>query len=529
MISINVQNLTYRFDNGDTLFSDLNFTLSGKVTGLVGRNGVGKSLLAALLAGYSRPYSGSISQFCGVGFLRQVALDDLFSQQGSISDFLGVSAILAAIMRVEQGGYDPDDFDLIGDNWLLREKIVQQLTSLGIPANPGLSCTSLSGGQLTRLVLHKLFQSDYGYLILDEPGNHLDEKGKAWLMSEIRRYDGGVLIISHDREILRNVDEILALSTLGLRHYSGNYEVYAEQLENERASHERSIERTKKQSNQLRRTVGKNREKALQRAGKGKKLARSGSQAKVLLNNKKQWAESARGARENHQNRRLSEIEDQLNHLNKEHEKLKPQSFTLRGADKRVSRILDITGVRLPYIMKEDDITLYVDFGDKIHVSGANGCGKSTLLKAVSGQLQPIYGEIHVHGAVCYLDQYFTLLDNDASALENLATFCPHLSETSQRTLLAGIGLRLDRVNQGVGTLSGGEKMKVSMLAISHQASSTLLLLDEPDNHLDMESRIMLAQALRDFSGSLLIVSHDQDFIRDIGVSGKLCLNKSVY
>ncbi|WP_149590850.1 ATP-binding cassette domain-containing protein [Serratia symbiotica] len=357
------------------------------------------------------------------------------------------------------------------------------LLALGLPVDPFLPSQSLSGGQLTRLALHQLFQPDYGYLILDEPGNHLDQQGKRWLIEQMRRFDGGILVISHDRDILRCVDCILELNSLGVRHYGGAYDVYAEQRANELASQERSIDHVKTQIKQMRQTMQKNREKAQQRAVQGKQVARSGSQAKILLNNMKQDAERAGGARESNQNRQLAQVQDQLSKLNKQHEMLKQQSLFLGKAEKHASRILDVIEVRLLFIQRENDITFSIHFGDKVRLSGANSSGKSTLLKAIAGRLSPLQGHIQVRTGLCYLDQHFTLLKNDKSAQENLEFFCSHLTEKDRRTLLAGIGLRRERAEQAVATLSGGEKMKVAMLAISHQPGNILLLLDEPDNH----------------------------------------------
>lgn len=525
MASISVQNLTYRFDNGDTLFSNLSFTLDNKITGLVGRNGVGKSILAALLAGERAPYSGSVFTCCRVAWLRQIGAKEKIFQYETISDFLGVRERLEALSRIAAGGCDPHDFGLIGDNWLLREELEHQLLALGLPVNPFLPCQALSGGQLTRLALHQLFQFDNSYLILDEPDNHLDEQGKIWLIEQMQRFDGGILIISHDRDILRCVDNIMELNGLGVRQYGGAYDVYAAYHANELINQERRIDHVKTQIKQMRQTIQKNREKAQQRACQGKQVARSGSQAKILLNNKKQSAERAGGARESNQNRQLAQVQDQLIKLNKQHEMLKQQSLTLGTAEKSASRVLDITEVCLPYIQPEISITFSVDFGEKIHLSGANGSGKSTLLKVIAGQLPPLQGNIQVRAGLCYLDQHFTLLDSACSAKENLGHICSHLTETERRTLLAGIGLKRERADQVVSTLSGGEKMKVAMLAISHQPSNVMLLLDEPDNHLDLDTRLMLAKALRDFAGSLLVVSHDQYFIADIGVSREIKLD----
>ncbi|WP_190319906.1 ATP-binding cassette domain-containing protein [Candidatus Enterovibrio escicola] len=312
MIEINAHTLTYRFDNGDTLFSNLNSTLDDKITGLVGRNGVGKSILASLLTGEIRPYSGSVTTFCRVGWLRQIGVEEIPTLYETISDFLGVRHRLEALTRITAGGCDSHDFGLIDDNWQLQEKLEQQLQVLGLPVDPFLPCKDQSGGHLTRFALHQLFQSNYDYLILDEPGNHLDEQGKNWLIEQMMHFDGGILIISHDREILHNVDDILELNTLGMHHYGGAYEVYAKHRTSELNSFERDIDHANSEIKLMRQTMQKNRKKAQQRASQGKQVARSGSQAEIILNTLKQSAERSSGSRESNQNRQLLQMQDQL-------------------------------------------------------------------------------------------------------------------------------------------------------------------------------------------------------------------------
>ena len=159
-----------------------------------------------------------------------------------------------------------------------------------------------------------------------------------------------------------------------------------------------------------------------------------------------------------------------------------------------------------------------LNMGEKVHIAGGNGSGKSTLLNTITGDIELLSGEINSKLDVIYLDQHFNLLDSGTDMVENLRKLCPHLSLGELRNLLASIGFRGDSVFKLVADLSGGERMKLAVLAASHQKSASLLLLDEPDNHLDIESKIMLAEAIAAYSGSVLLVSHDRHFVSQSGV-----------
>lgn len=365
MVRIDVQDLSYQFKNGDTLFSSLTFTLGDGVTGLVGRNGSGKSILASILAGEAVPCSGSVTSSSRIGWLKQFGAEENPFQYETISDFLGVRGRLEALERVASGGCDPRDFELIGDCWLLREQLEKQMGSLNLPVDPFFLCQALSGGQLTRLALHQLLHSDFDYLVLDEPSNHLDEQGKVWLIEQVQEFNGGILIISHDRDILRCVDDILELNSLGIYRYGGNYNVFVEERANRLASQERRIKDAKKKIKQVHHTIQNNREKAQKRAVQGKQVAGSGSQAKILLNNKKQDAERAVGAKESNQDLQLRQAQIHLDALKKQHEALKQQKLPLGKTEKHVTRILDVTEISLPYNSRQDSITFSVNFGEK--------------------------------------------------------------------------------------------------------------------------------------------------------------------
>ncbi len=164
-------------------------------------------------------------------------------------------------------------------------------------------------------------------------------------------------------------------------------------------------------------------------------------------------------------------------------------------------------------------INLQLSAKGRLRLCGRNGCGKSTLLHVIAGKQNLIGGEIRVNTSVFYLDQHFGLLDESRSMLDNMMLFCVGLQESDARTLLAGIGFRRDSVFRFVEQLSGGEKMKLAMLVVGHQAESPLLLLDEPDNHLDLDSKRLLACTLQAYQGAFVLVSHDDEFVAECGVS----------
>ena len=177
---------------------------------------------------------------------------------------------------------------------------------------------------------------------------------------------------------------------------------------------------------------------------------------------------------------------------------------------------MHINELVLPYVTVQP-FSITVRAGERWHIQGKNGSGKSTLLRIISGLEQAVTGTCQVYGECVYLDQYFSLLDGELSALQNLQQLHPDSDESMLRTDLAGLRLRADTALQPVKQLSGGERLKVALLAVMHgETAPDLLLLDEPDNHLDLESRLLLEQVLADYPGTLLLVSHDLALVAGI-------------
>ncbi|WP_315904872.1 ATP-binding cassette domain-containing protein [Vibrio fluvialis] len=512
--------ISYQFDNGDTLFHSITCSMTQRRVGLVGRNGVGKSLLAELLSGERQPSTGSIALPNSVAIYRQLP-SELLSGTRSIGEFLGKQAILDALKRIESGGCSQHWFDIVGDEWDLPAKLTQQLASMHLPQDPAFLCAKLSGGQLARLQLWQLLTSDAALLILDEPSNHLDTKAKQWLVDTMRTFSGAILLISHDRQLLREMDEIWELSGLGLQVFGGNYDVYVEQKRSELLAVERQLACVTKQQKQLEEQAQRNREKAEQRAAQGNKLRRDGSQATILLDGKKDKATARAANRSKNEQLRQSHLQAKAQTLSARKEQLKGQKLYLAGCPQSTRKAITLTEAVLAFgNAKPKTFTVYAH--EKVQLTGSNGCGKSTLLKTLLGEVVLASGELQLNRALYYLDQHFGAVREDRTVLENLLQQCAGMKDRDARTLLAGIGFCRDSVFRQGKALSGGEKMKLTMLIASHQNTQPFLLLDEPDNHLDLDSKLMLAQALQQYQGGFMLISHDPTFAEESGVQREI-------
>ncbi|MFT0695291.1 ATP-binding cassette domain-containing protein [Acinetobacter bereziniae] len=510
-----ISNLSLAFPTQD-MFNQLNLVLySGQSSALIGRNGLGKSLLFQILhlQQYSNlAYSGQITWHIHHDYLAQ--LQRLEAE--TIAQGLEVEYLHRAFQRIEENTANFEDYDLVENAWDLPQKWQQILHNAQLPMDLNYPIQQLSEGQKTKLALCRLFLKQDHYLLLDEPSNHLDIQSRQWLMESILAHPAGVCLISHDRQLLDQVQHIYALTELGLQHIRGNYTDYILQHQQQIDALTQSIQQDKRELKQLKQQQHESLMKAQKRQRKGAQLRDSNSQAKILLDFKKEQAGQSFGKLRTQQLRQMDDSQHDLQDKQSKLEKIKPQRFEFQLHSARQGEILRINDLRLPYASTQK-IKFSLRAGEKIQLKGANGIGKSTLLKMIAHHQTQ---EIFFNGACLYLDQNFSLLNNDLTVIENLAMFNPQIAEVEWRKLLGQLRIRREKALFKLGQLSGGEKLKVALLAISQAANGVdLLLLDEPENHLDIESRILLAQAIEQFKGAVILVSHDAFFVEECGIN----------
>ena len=526
-VFLEADQLSFSYPDGSPLFRQLSLVLMPGHYGLYGRNGSGKSTLLSLLAQQQRPLSGRIHHAGKCRFLPQ--------QPGLPWTVLpDIAAALQALIRVSDGQGTEADFGVCSDDWGLPgqiSRVLQEQALITVPMDAAqllhwLSSqpAQLSGGQRQRLLLALMFVLQPDILLLDEPGNDLDEDGRHWLNGQIAAFRGVLLIASHQPLLLQEVDSILWLHDGTLQRYGGGFAIFSAQRQLEQAAAERRLEDSRDELRQLQRQAQLSREKADRRARSGRRQRQDGSQSKMLLDRQQQKAEQHRGAQARLQQQRLQRAEQQLGSCRQQLGSRQDIHWPLPAPVLRSGWVLQAGGLQLPR-----GSTAAVSFtlrqGERWHLAGRNGSGKTTLLQLLSGELTAAGGEIRRRTEVIRLEQQGLPPLTAVTALGFLQQQCPGISTSQLRSWLAGLGMDAGHCQRSLAQLSGGERMKLALLALSWSRPGALLLLDEPDNHLDGDSRDQLQQALRAWPGALLIVSHDADFIAGCGVQHTLRLS----
>jgi ATPase subunit of ABC transporter with duplicated ATPase domains len=516
------ESVTYRTPAGDPVLDGVSLALAREKTGLVGANGSGKTTLARILTGDLTPTAGSVGRPGSVAFLPQ----DFTPLAGqTVAQALGVEGKLAALERLTAGDGRPGDLELLADDWSLDARVEAELHRLGL-GRVGLDrlVGSLSGGETTRVVLASLFLRRPDLIVLDEPTNNLDRESRDALYAAVAGWPGGLLVISHDRELLGLMDRIAELSPHGLRLYGGNYDVYTEQRDAEAAAARRELTEAGKQLRKARREAQAVRERQERRSARGNRVRKEGGVPIIVLNAMRQASERTTARLADAHAEKVGDARGALAAARDRVAERAELDIDLAPVELPAGKtVLELEGVSFAYPGGRpliEGFNLSLTGPERVALVGGNGSGKSTLLRLILGELQPDAGRVVVGvGRVNCLDQRGSLLDPGASVLANFRRWNPGLSETVCRLTLARFLFRTDAVHRPAGALSGGERLRAALACVLTAVDPPqLLLLDEPTNHLDLASLANLEQALRRYTGALLVVSHDRRFLENIGV-----------
>ncbi|MCK7309818.1 ABC-F family ATP-binding cassette domain-containing protein [Enterobacter quasiroggenkampii] len=513
--------VTCQFPTGDTLFGPLNLSLEPSLCALVGRNGSGKTRLLRLLAGLDEPATGHIERF---GSHFYVAQQHVISSQTTLAELLGYDAIFTARKRIDSGDYQPDDLALLDGYWDIAERLSEAFINATLPPfEPDKPAIELSGGERIRALLCGAFTAGADFLLLDEPTNHLDRQGRAWFYDQLSRYQGGVLVASHDRELLEQVPRILELSASGLRSYGGNYADYQAQRDAEQQAARAALEHAATERKRTRARMQKEHDDSQRRSAKTLRTVDTLNIASFERVKYKGAAKERIGSWKKQHSEQNEALNAAVNKARERVEDDNPVMFTLPGSQipegKQVLVLEDLVLQHVPV----PPLNWRMDGPMRVALKGPNGCGKSTLLKTLLGEMAPRSGSCKVSVSCAYLDQHLSRFDLSQSVMTHLNLSHTPLEEGVLRTRLAQLQLGADKVMLPLATLSGGERLKAALACVLWRAEATqLLLLDEPTNHLDLASVQAIEAALAGFPGALLVVSHDEAFLSGLTLTHAL-------
>lgn len=510
---LNVEHL-YKYFNGQALLKDINFTVEDReAVGLIGINGCGKSTLLNIITGregYDKTPEGlgsvNIAGKASIGFLRQNSglNSELTIGEEMKNAFAPLLETLDKMKVLEKKMADGGDIDSISheyaelssyfearDGYRIDIKIKQVLNGMGFGSTPtDRVISTLSGGEKTRLALAKLLLEEPNLLILDEPTNHLDFETLMWLEDYLKGYKGAIIIVSHDRYFLNKVcTRICEIEQGRLTSYRGDYSSYLVQKKMNSERQLKEYEAQQKEIAKLEDYVAKN----LVRASTSK-MAKS----------------------RQHMLDRIERIDKPLMYT-------KPPKIKLEydiEPTKDIVRVVDCPLVVGEGADKKElikSLTMNVRRGEHVAIIGANGIGKTSILKLIQGIIPHEGGNISWGGNVkiSYFEQEHAILDPHKTMLEEIMDRYPRLSEQQARSVLGAVLLTGENVFKPISVLSGGERAKLCF-AIMALNRGNVLVLDEPTNHLDLSTKEVLEDALAEFGGTIILVSHDRYLLNKV-------------
>jgi len=525
-----IQNISYIHPNKDLLFSNINLTVNQhhKIA-LIGNNGVGKSTLLKIIAQEIQASEGLLKTEAKPYYIPQI-----FGQYNhlTISEALHIDKKLQALHEILKGNTSESNFNLLDDDWTIEDRCMEalkywQLAHLDL--NQKLE--NLSGGQKTKVFLAGIAIHQPELILLDEPSNHLDNQSRNLLYDFIQSSKSTLIIVSHDRKLLNQLDMVCELNPNGISVYGGNYDSYLEQKQVETAalhhdihSKEKALRKAKEKERET-----QERQQKLDARGKGKQ-EKSGV-SRIMMNTLRNNAENSTAKLKNAHAEKVDSISQDLQHLRKTMADFDKMKFGLDNSSLHKGKILfTAEQINFSYEGKnlwKENLDFKISSGERIAIKGTNGSGKTTLIKLILANLEPQSGSTYrAESKYIYIDQDYSLINNNLKVYEQAQTF------NNSALLEHDIKMRLNRFlfsnkswDKVCSTLSGGEKMRLMLccLTINNQ-SPDVIILDEPTNNLDIQNIEILTRAINESQGTLIVVSHDEYFLEQINIQKEIQL-----
>lgn len=525
-----IDNLSYFHKDKTPLFEQLNLALAtGAKAALIAHNGMGKSTLLKLIAGLLTPTAGQIHCKTKPYYIPQV-MDELGDK--TVAQALHIDAKLQALHQILAGDVNEDNYSLLDDDWSLEERCLAAFARWDI-ADIHLDqlMGSLSGGQKTKVHLAGMHIHQAKFVLMDEPNNHLDIAGRKLLYDYIQQSSATLLIVSHDRTLLNLLDCMYELQPTGIRSYGGNYDFFAAQKQLEQHA---LVDHIQAREKELRKAKEKDREvmERQQRLdSRGAKKQIKAGVSRIMMNTLRNQAEQSSAKLKNVQQNKIGDISDQLTELRMQRPDVDKMKFGFENTALHQGKVLfELQAVNHNYGPKNTfakHLNIKIFSGERIAITGNNGAGKTSLIHILLGKLSPNQGTISSAALqAVYIDQDYSLLNPLLTVYEQAEAFNDGALQEHD------VKIRLDRFlfnketwNKKCAALSGGERMRLALCCLTIvQQAPDLIVLDEPTNNLDMQNIEILTSAIQQYKGTLIVVSHDQHFLREIDLQRSITL-----
>ena len=542
-MSISIQQISYIHPDKDVLFSELNFAISkGQKLGLVGNNGCGKSTLLQIIAGQLSPSSGVIVRPDDLYYIPQH-----FGQYDSltIAQALRIERKQQALHAILSGDASNENFVVLDDDWNIEERSIAALDLWGLGQfTLSYPMNLLSGGEKTRVFLAGMDIHHPSVVLMDEPTNHLDSSGRQRLYDWVEKCRSTLLVVSHDRTLLNLLPEICELEKHQINYYGGNYEFYKEQKTLMQEALQQRIEEKEKALRIARKVARETVERRDKQNVRGEKNNIKKGVPRIVLNALQGKSEKSTSKLNSTHQEKAEKLTGERNQLRSSLSPTATLKTDFNSSSLHTGKIL-VTAKEINFgyhpnsdsndIQDNNDfkqqlwqtpISFQLKSGDRLRIEGANGSGKTTLLKLITGQLQPQEGNLtRMEFTYVYLNQEYSIIDDRNSILEQ-AFNNRNLPEHEIKIILNRYLFPASEWDKSCRKLSGGEKMRLAFccLMISNNTPD-MFILDEPTNNLDIQSIEIITATIKNYTGTVIAISHDDYFIQEIGIEQRILLS----
>jgi len=525
MPHIFLKNLSYILPNGRNLLNNISMTFNyGDKVAIIGNNGVGKTTLFRLIAGEILPTSGTVEYLEEVTIITQE-----LNVNGSIAEAIGIEEKLNAIDKISLGKVDENLFEIVGNDWDIKDRalsLLQEFSLSYLELND--NSQVLSGGEKIRLKIIKALLKNASFILMDEPTNNLDSKGKELLISLINKLSCGVIIISHDRRLLSEMHKVIEICDGNMRAFGGNYDFYKHEIDKEKQNLKNRMQSLNKVVKDNKKDI-ENRQQAVsaKTAGVKKKMANKKYSPLSASTSQRLQKVNSSSSKKDESNR--NKINENLKQINKIKNILNVDKIFIPMPENPFIRdcLVQIENLCFSYGDRSilNNFSMVLKGGEKIRIKGDNGSGKTTLIKLILGELSPSDGSVKSDCSKIFLNQELSILNKTKSLLENFQEINPNSSINDAHRILANFLFKNSDVNRIVKSLSGGELLRACLACVIGSSNQPdMIILDEPTNNLDISSIEILERALSSYSGGVILITHDDVFAHSIGLDREYSL-----